>query len=118
MKYRSTRVADLLRTELAAILQREIGDPRVRLATVSRVELSSDLSHAKVGISALGTDEEREQCVAALRKAAGFIRRLIGSRMRLRVVPEIVFELDHGAEYSQRISDLLEELRRDDEPSP
>ncbi len=117
MSQRSERVADLIRTELSAIIQREVRDPRVALASVSHIRLSGDLSHAVVGISVLGSDEKaREETVAVLIRAKGFIRSRLARKVRLRAVPELVFKLDRGAENSQDMSDLLETLP-DVEPS-
>ena len=113
MSHRPERVADLVRRELADILRNEVRDPRVGLATVSSVDLSGDLHHAKVKVSVLGSDAEREASLEAIQGASGFIRRQLGRRLTLRTVPELVFQLDRGAEYSQRISDLLEEIDRE-----
>lgn len=110
MSQRTDRVADLLRAELAAIIQREVRDPRVHLTTVTGLTVSRDLSHAEVRISALGSDEERQASLEALIRAKGYIRRLLAQRVRLRTVPELAFELDRGAEHSQRISEILEDL--------
>lgn len=116
MSRRSERVGDLIRTELARLLRQRMSDPRVGLATVSSVDLSPDLRRAVVRISALGGDEERRAAVEALRHARGFLRNELAHTLRsLRVIPELVFELDRGAEHSQRISDLLEELHGHDE---
>ena len=117
MTRRSDRVAESLRIELAEILQREVRDPRVALATVSRVDLSGDLRHAVINISALGNDDERSGAVTALENAAGFVRRQLARRLRMRAVPELVFRLDRGIEHSQHISDLLESLQHDDDGS-
>ena len=70
MTLRTERVGDMLRAEINTLLLREVRDPRVKLATVARVEVSGDLRHARVAVSALGTEEEREACVAALVKGA------------------------------------------------
>lgn len=113
MKGRNARVEDLLRSELARIMQREVKDPRIGLATVSYLRVSSDLSHAEVGISALGTDAERAASLATLERARGFIRSRLAQSVRLRRVPALVFKLDRGAEHSQRISDILETLDDD-----
>ncbi len=113
MRSRGARVEDLLRSELARILQRELKDPRVGLATVSYLRLSADLSHAEVGVSVLGDEEERSTSVEALARARGFIRTRLARSVRLRRVPELVFKLDRGAEHSQRISDILERLHDD-----
>lgn len=110
MTQRTDRVADLLRAELAEIIRLELRDPRIGLATVSRVTVSRDLGHAEVLVSVLGEDDAREQSVAVLASAKGHIRRLLARRVRLRTVPELNFHLDRGAEHSQRISEILENL--------
>ena len=111
MSQRTDRVGDLLRGELASIIQQEVRDPRVRLTTVSGVTVSRDLSHAEVRISVLEQeDDKRQATLAALENAAGYIRSLLSRRVRLRLVPELTFKLDRGAEHSQRISEILEEL--------
>ncbi len=110
MTQRSERVADQVRQELANLLLFEVKDPRVKLATVARVDLSRDLMHAVVWISVLGEDEDRERAMRGLESASGYLRRQLGSRLRLRGTPELDFRLDRSAEHSQHISDLLEEL--------
>jgi ribosome-binding factor A len=115
MSRRTERVEDLLRAEISDLILREIQDPRVRLATVSSVNVSPDLRHATVSVSVLGEDESREETVKALHHARGFIRSQLAHRLRLRVVPDLTFQLDRGAEYSQRITDLLEKLNDDSE---
>ena len=115
MSQRTDRVEDLLRSELASIIQREMRDPRVALTTVSGVTVSRDLSHATVRISVLGDDDKREQSLLALNRAKGYLRTLLSRRVRLRTVPELELELDRGAEHSQRISEILEELDVDPE---
>jgi ribosome-binding factor A len=110
MSQRTARLGDLIRNELSELLRREIRDPRVSLATVSTVEVSADLSHATVKISALGDDAARLDSVRALVHARGFLRRELARRLDLRLTPELHFELDRGPEYSQRISDLLDSL--------
>jgi ribosome-binding factor A len=87
----------------------------VRLAAVTSVSSTADLSQARVQVSVLGSEEERSSCIDALRHAKGFVRSQLASRLRLRTVPELLFELDRGAEYSQRISQILEGLH-DSEP--
>jgi ribosome-binding factor A len=114
MTRRTDRVGDLLRAELSDLLAREVADPRVRLASVTSVDLSPDLRHAIVEVSVLGSDEERELAIGALRGAQGFLRSRLARKVRLRVVPELQFRLDRGPEHSQRISDLLESLHDDE----
>lgn len=118
MSRRTDRVGDVLRAELSDLFLREVKDPRVRLASITQVDLSPDLKRAVIKVSVLGEDEEkRMETVEALRHARGFLRTELSHRLRLRVAPELVFELDRGAEHSQRISDLLESLHGRDEGS-
>ena len=117
MSRRTDRVADLLRAELSDLLLREVHDPRVKLASVTAVEVTSDLRRAVVKISVLGDDEQRQGTIEGLRHAKGFLRTELAHRLRLRNTPELVFELDRGAEHSQRIADILESLHGPDESS-
>jgi ribosome-binding factor A len=87
----------------------ELKDPRLGFVTVTRVELTSDLGHARVHVSVLGGEEERESSLAALRSAAGFVRREIGRRFRIRHAPEIDFRYDKGIEATDRVARLLDE---------
>lgn len=110
MSRRCAQVGDLLRREISDIIFRRVHDPRVRLATVTSVDVSADLRHAVVRLSILGSDDDRAVCLEALRHAAGFIRSELARRLRkMRAIPELRFELDKGAEYSQRIEELLED---------
>lgn len=117
MSRRSDRVADEVRKELSQLIFREVKDPRIKLVSVTEVQITSDLRRAVVRISALGEEQERLAAVEALRHARGFLRTELAHRLRLRVTPELVFELDRGAEHSQKISDLLESLNGRDESS-
>ena len=111
MTQRTEKIGDLIRAELADLIRRELRDPRVGLATVNRVDVSRDLSHATVQVSALGDEDARQAAVRGLESARGFLRRELARRLSLRTTPELRFELDRGAEHSQRISDLLDDLR-------
>ena len=113
MSQRTERVGDLLRAEIADIFQHQLRDPRVGLATVAGVTVSRDLAHAEVRVSVLGEETARHESIAALKKARGFIRSTLARRVRLRVVPELKFVLDRGAEHSQRITEILEGLHED-----
>ncbi len=109
MTRRTQRVGDVLRHEIAAILARRLRDPRVGLASISSVDLSPDLKHARIQVSVVGDDNQRQDSLEALRHAAGFIRSQLAKELkRMKTIPELRFELDRGAEYSQRISELLE----------
>lgn len=110
MSRRTERVAETLRAALSSIIQSDVRDPRVSLASVSTVLVSRDLGHARVLVSVLGEDEARTACIEALQRAKGFVRSQLARRVHLRTVPELVFELDRGAEHSQHMNDLLEKL--------
>jgi ribosome-binding factor A len=112
---RTDRVGDLLRQELTQVIQRDMSDPRVRLAVVSEVHCAPDLRHARVMVSILGDESARDEGLAALRHAAGFLRRQLAPRLRLRAVPELDFVLDRGPEHAARIAEILETLHHDDE---
>jgi ribosome-binding factor A len=114
---RSDRVSDVLRAELSDLLLRAVHDPRVKLASITQVDVTPDLRRAIVKVSVLGDDTQRLETIEGLRHARGFLRTELARRLRLRVTPELVFELDRGAEQSQQISDLLESLHGRDESS-
>lgn len=117
MSRRTERVADLLRGELAQLLLSRVHDPRIKLVSVTDVDVSPDLRRAVVKVSVLGEEEERIGAVEALHHARGFLRSELAHRLRMRVTPELVFELDRGAEHSRKIADLLESLHARDESS-
>jgi ribosome-binding factor A len=117
MSRRTDRMSDLLRAELADLLLKSVHDPRIKLVSVTGVDVSPDLRRAVVRVSALGDEAERTATITALRHAKGFLRSQLADRLRTRVTPELIFELDRGAEHSQKISDLLESLHGRDESS-
>lgn len=110
---RMKRVNEACKEALGEIIQGEIKDPRVGFVTVTRVEVSPDLRVARVWISFLGTAEESEASLEALKKARGFLRRELGKRVRLRYTPELVLHRDRGAETSQRVQDLIHHLEEE-----
>jgi ribosome-binding factor A len=115
MTRRTQRVGELLQAEISQLLLRSVQDPRVRMTSVSAVDVSPDLRRAVVHVSVLD-ENQRNESLSALRHAAGFIRHQLANRLRhMRVMPELIFEIDRGAEHSQRISDLLERLHDHDE---
>lgn len=106
---RSERLGEEMRQEIARMLLSEVKDRRLGFVTVTRVELSADLQHARVLVGVLGPQAERERTLLALRGAAGFFRREVGRRLRLRVAPEVEFRYDPGLEATERVARLLEE---------
>lgn len=114
MAYRPEKLAHELRNEISVIMARELHDPRVGFATVTGVRVSRDLRHVRVFVSVLDqTEEKKKQTVATLNRAAGFFRREVFSRLRLRHSPEIVFTLDEAVERGDRMSQLLAQIGRE-----
>jgi ribosome-binding factor A len=114
---RSDRVAQQLREEISLIMQREMKDPRVRLASVSEVQLSGDLRQARVRISSIGEESDRHKVVEALTHAEGFIRGQLSSRLEnLRSAPRLRFELDESIAYSVHMSQVMRDLDAHEEP--
>ncbi|MDQ0198604.1 30S ribosome-binding factor RbfA [Neobacillus ginsengisoli] len=116
MSHRANRVGEQMKKELGDIISRKIKDPRIGFVTVTDVEVTGDLQQAKVYISVLGDDEQKENTLKGLAKAKGFIRTEIGHRIRLRKTPEIIFEFDESIDYGNRIENLLHQLHHDDKP--
>ena len=104
---RSERVAGTLRRELAQLIQMEVKDPEVGFIGVSDVEVSRDISHAKVFITVFEADKAVSS-IKALNKAAGFLRQRLGQQMRIRSVPELHFEHDASVETGQRMDNLID----------
>ncbi|WP_145580084.1 30S ribosome-binding factor RbfA [Yersinia vastinensis] len=117
---RSQRVSQEMQKEIALILQREIKDPRVGMATVSGIELSRDLAYAKVFVTFLNvlTDKADPDTVKngikALQDASGYIRTLLGKAMRLRIVPELTFAYDNSLIEGMRMSNLVTNVIKND----
>ncbi len=114
--HRRARVAEEMREQIAKLVARELKDPRIGFVTVTRVEVTADFGHAKAYVSVLGDDKQKRETLAALQRAQGFVRREVGRRMRMRVLPEVQFVYDKGIDATDRIARLLDEVRsRDDE---
>ncbi|AWH89246.1 30S ribosome-binding factor RbfA [Limnobaculum parvum] len=113
---RTQRVSQEMQKEIAIILQREVKDPRIGMATVSGVELSRDLAYAKVFVTFLNDndDDAITTGLKALQDASGFIRSLLGKAMRLRVVPELTFAYDNSLVEGMRMSNLVTSVVKND----
>lgn len=109
---RSRRVAEQIRNELADILWREVQDPRVKGVTITAVEVSTDLEHAKVWFTLLTGDAK--EAARGLQRAVGFMRRELGHRMRLRMVPSLSFQYDESVERGAHLSHLIDEAVEED----
>ena len=114
MSQRTERLDELLRQEIGSMLEREIADPRIGFATVTEVETTPDLRHAKVWVSVIGGSGERDATIAALEHAMVFVRRELGTRLRLRRIPDLHVRLDDSIERGTRVLRLIDSrgLRR------
>jgi ribosome-binding factor A len=110
MSQRIDRVDELLRQEIGQILAKGVKDPRVGFATVTRVETTPDLRHARVWVSVIGDDAERGATLAALEHAMGYVRHELGVRLRLKRIPALHPALDDSAERGTRVLRILDEL--------
>lgn len=115
--HRPERLAALVQETLASAITTSLKDPRVGFVTITNVQVTPDGHHATVRVSVLGSEEEKGQAMEGLESARGFLRSILASRLSLRVTPDLRFELDRGLEHAQRIDAILEELRRDGEPT-
>lgn len=112
MRIRPEKVAHRMRREVAEILQRRIRDPRVSaMVSVTDVEVTQDLSFAKIYVSVMGKPEEVEASLQALAHAVGFVRHELGERMELREVPELRFIHDTSLERGARVEELLKRIQ-------
>lgn len=111
---RPERVADQIRAEVGQLLAREVHDPGIGFVTITRVQVSGDIQQARVFYTALGDDAARRGTARALDRAAPFLRRQIGSRLRLKRVPELRFVYDESIAGQDRIEQLLSDLHAAD----
>lgn len=111
---RAERLAEVIRTEASAIIQRGLKDPRIGFVSITDVVVSADLRHAKIFVSVLGDEEAKRQTMAALERAKGYVRSELGSRIAVRFVPEILFRLDDSIERGTRIASLLRKVAEEE----
>ncbi len=116
MTARTDRIDELLRQEIGGLLAREVKDPRIGFATVTKVETTADLAHARVWVSVIGSQAERTETVRALEHAMPFVRHELGARLRLRRIPNLHVRLDETAEQGTRLLHLLDELEHGQTP--
>jgi ribosome-binding factor A len=113
MSQRTDRLDSQIRAELMTLIQREMKDPRVGFATITRVETARDLGSARVWVSVLGTQEEQEAALKALTDAAPWLRRQLGSRITVRHVPQLTIRHDDSIEAGNRVLGILNELEEE-----
>ena len=114
MSQRTEKVQELAREVLGEAIS-GLKDPRIGFATVTAVRITPDLRHARVYVSVLGSDEERESTMAGLKSAARHLRVELGHEVRLKYLPELIFELDTGAEEAERLDQLLQKIHEEEE---
>jgi len=115
MTRRTDRLNDQFREEISDLVMRDLKDPRIGgLVTITEVDVSPDLSRAKVFVSVLGTEDERKSTLKALTAASGFLQRGLRRRLTIRRMPELAFVADVSMEHGQRILTLLNEAPKDE----
>lgn len=105
------RLSEEIKKIISSIIQNDLKDPRIPMLTsVTSVEVTNDLRYAKVFVSVFGDEEQKKACLDGLKSAAGYIRKEVGSRIKARYTPELIFEIDKSIEHSLHISRLLNDL--------
>lgn len=110
MSVKQDRMNWRVRTILSELIRREVSDPRLQNITVTEVDLDQELQYARVYVNALGDESRRDQVMAGLERAKGFLRREVGKRVRLRKTPELEFKWDATLAEGDRIERLLAQL--------
>ncbi len=114
-QYRINRISEEITREVSDIVRTEVKDPRIsKLFSIVKTEVSGDLHYARIHFSVMGTEEERANTLKGLKKAAGFIRRELASRLNIRYTPELQFVPDQSIEYSVEISQKIKELHQNE----
>src|SRR3989454_11357515 len=111
--HRQEKLGELIAVELSELIRTRLKDPRIGFASITHVEVSGDLRHAKVFVSVMGTEKEQTATIQALKHATGFLRSQLASRITLRYMPELVFKLDTSIEQGTRILELIREIENE-----
>jgi ribosome-binding factor A len=114
---RVDRLQSQIIREIADIVANELRDTPPAMITFTRSEVSKDLKYAKILFSVFGPDEKIEECMTFLKRHGGVIRKMVGSRMRIRFTPELLFQYDSSTENVLRVNEILEKLKRDEQQS-
>jgi len=105
--HRQDRIADQIQRELAGLIQFEVKDPRVGMVTITAVEVSKEYEHARVYFTVMGDEKSKELTTQGLSKAAGFLRRELAHRLKLRITPELHFIYDTSIDTAAKMSELI-----------
>ncbi len=118
-QHRSGRLKETMKEEISDIIRKEMKDPRIDdLTTITGVEVTKDLRHAKVYASVYGDEQKQLDAIRGLQSAAGFIRTELARRIRLRHTPELTFHLDTSIAHGARISELINQVKKEEEKGP
>ncbi len=115
MGIRPERVASEMREYISLIIAESTKDPRIGFVTITRVEVTPDLRNSKVYFSSLGGAKEKEYALDGLNSASGYIRKLLGERLRMKFTPELLFKLDESTEYSLHLNELFDRIHKEKE---
>src|SRR5437667_9818212 len=113
--HRQEKLGELIAVELSELLRTRVKDPRVGFASITHVEVSGDLRHAKIFVSVMGSPEEQKETMKGLKNATGFLRHELATRLVLRYMPELVFKLDTSIEEGARILELIHKVELEDQ---
>lgn len=116
--YRLARVAEAVRESVSETILFELHDPRVKMVTVTRAEVSADLQHAKVYVSIMGSEAEQKLTLRGLRHAAGFVQAKVAKRLQTRFTPVVTFVMDKGVKHSIEMTRLINEALAQGKPPP
>ena len=112
---RSEKIADLIQKEISHMLVRTLKDPRIGFVTITKVAVSEDCRLAKVYFSVTGSPDERERSTNGLNSAKGYVRKELGRRIRMKYIPEIIFQFDPSIEYAIHIGEVIEHIKKERE---
>ena len=114
MSIRNKRLQSIFQKEITDIIQNDVKDPKLGFVTISDLEVSSDLSHAKVYVTFLGKDERNEAGLRVLNKAKGYIRSELAKRVKVYKVPELTFHIDESLKKAQKIDAIIDKIHKED----
>lgn len=116
-RLRGEKVQEAIQQEISKMLLMDVKDPRIQFVTVTGVELTDDMSYAKIYVSLYGPKDKQEETWKALQKSLGFMRTEIAKRIRLRFAPTLILQKDTSMEYSAHIESILQKIKQEEKPA-
>lgn len=116
-RLRVEKVQEAIQQEISKMLLMDVKDPRIQFVTVTGVELTDDMSYAKIYVSLYGPKDKHEETWKALQKSLGFMRTEIAKRIRLRFAPTLILQKDTSMEYSAHIESILQKIKQEEKPA-